>query len=70
MPFKEMADEIANLFCFLPNISMFNDVFDFLLPIIIHFDEPNILDYNRSNHTQKKFKEQKINLFYIKWTLF
>lgn len=46
-------------FLFLLNFSMFNDVFDFLLPIIIHFDEPNILNYSTSNHTKKKFKKQK-----------
>jgi len=44
---------------------MFNNVFDFLLPIIIHFDEPNILDYNAFNHTEKEFKEQKNNLLCI-----
>ncbi len=48
---------------------MFNDVFDFLLPII-HFDEPNILDYSTFNHTKKEFKKQKINLLCVKGTWF
>jgi hypothetical protein len=44
---------------------MFNNVFDFLLPITIHFDEPNISDYSTFNHTKKEFKEQKNNFLCI-----